>query len=666
MVQMKKKTYNENFNFKLLDQWPSYVLYSDGEDSPNIKLYREIVKKLKRPTSCLSDFLKNNVEVKQNFSIPPVDLDSFNEFLYRLDDERKTLKRPFYAQTPAPIKRGVVGTKFPNLLAWIDQNVSNTNLHRRNELLQALEGSLPRQSKWHNPQRPGQGELYEALEKVIIQLKNYSPHSLPFLQRVNRKEVLDYYDIVKNPMDLGTMYKRLREGFYTSKAHFLADLELIYSNCFLYNTDPDSPFRRHVCFLKERWQTLMSTLVPDIIVSNYGASDDAADRSEDGSSMILVAKMDLDDNESLFSGQVGNFSDGDNEDFDVSDLVDSGVSSIVPTEGFEKNIGHSPDKNVRSEIIRSVQKSIVNVNDDDHFSFPVRSSTRMVVYQNSTQKAKGKKGLNQVTQSDNDSKDLRSACIDFESSKSIVDYEQYPEIAFFHQCMPDPFAISESRVNNETMKCPVPNHIGSINMKIRELRQFASDETSKQSNLTSLDSYAKQPNSSTMSSQVDDLLGEKQSPISCPDLLLDALSQGRDLLMKRCSMLLMQIGFDGALRLPLFVLGDLVESLLLKVLMAINGKKNLDEISAANSILMDRFTPAQLLIYLRDDPVKTIARLDTAIELVVSNRAIRKSTPSDGVSMDCLGVDESPSLIPDDQLCDIDLILTASSESAAL
>lgn len=40
----------------------------------------------------------------------------------------------------------------------------------------------------------GQAELYEALEKVIFQLKGFAPHSIPFLQKVNRKEVPDYYD----------------------------------------------------------------------------------------------------------------------------------------------------------------------------------------------------------------------------------------------------------------------------------------------------------------------------------------------------------------------------------------------------------------------------------------------------------------------------------------
>ena len=39
-------------------------------------------------------------------------------------------------------------------------------------------------------------------------------------------------------MDLATMNKKLRNSQYASKAAFIADLDLIWSNCLLYNSDP--------------------------------------------------------------------------------------------------------------------------------------------------------------------------------------------------------------------------------------------------------------------------------------------------------------------------------------------------------------------------------------------------------------------------------------------
>ena len=52
--------------------------------------------------------------------------------------------------------------------------------------------------------------------------------------------VLDYYEIVKNPMDLQTMKLRLDYGKYKTKEAFYRDLELIIENSRLYHrNNPD-------------------------------------------------------------------------------------------------------------------------------------------------------------------------------------------------------------------------------------------------------------------------------------------------------------------------------------------------------------------------------------------------------------------------------------------
>lgn len=47
-----------------------------------------------------------------------------------------------------------------------------------------------------------------------------------------------------NPMDLQTVAKKVKSSTYTCKKDFSADLDLIWSNCLLYNTHPDSPYRK--------------------------------------------------------------------------------------------------------------------------------------------------------------------------------------------------------------------------------------------------------------------------------------------------------------------------------------------------------------------------------------------------------------------------------------
>ena len=51
-------------------------------------------------------------------------------------------------------------------------------------------------------------------------------------------QVPHYFEIIKQPMDMGTVKKRLRRGHahhYESVEDFLSDVQLIFSNCAKYN-----------------------------------------------------------------------------------------------------------------------------------------------------------------------------------------------------------------------------------------------------------------------------------------------------------------------------------------------------------------------------------------------------------------------------------------------
>lgn len=45
----------------------------------------------------------------------------------------------------------------------------------------------------------------------------------------------DYFEIVKQPMDFGTIKKKLNNNYYANTDEFLKDIELVFSNCKLYN-----------------------------------------------------------------------------------------------------------------------------------------------------------------------------------------------------------------------------------------------------------------------------------------------------------------------------------------------------------------------------------------------------------------------------------------------
>ena len=52
---------------------------------------------------------------------------------------------------------------------------------------------------------------------------------------VEELDIPDYYQIVKKPMDFGTIKTKLKEHKYQRIEEFIEDMELVFYNCKLYN-----------------------------------------------------------------------------------------------------------------------------------------------------------------------------------------------------------------------------------------------------------------------------------------------------------------------------------------------------------------------------------------------------------------------------------------------
>ena len=82
--------------------------------------------------------------------------------------------------------------------------------------------------------------------KRILQQIRKNPNADPFLQPVDWKALglKDYPDIIKKPMDIGTMGAKLAGGTsYANLADFSADFHLIISNCKTYNAEHSPVFQ---------------------------------------------------------------------------------------------------------------------------------------------------------------------------------------------------------------------------------------------------------------------------------------------------------------------------------------------------------------------------------------------------------------------------------------
>jgi hypothetical protein len=53
-------------------------------------------------------------------------------------------------------------------------------------------------------------------------------------------EIPDYYDVVTEPMDLGTIKNKLHSNRYRNIQEFIDDINLIFNNCIKYNGEDSS------------------------------------------------------------------------------------------------------------------------------------------------------------------------------------------------------------------------------------------------------------------------------------------------------------------------------------------------------------------------------------------------------------------------------------------
>lgn len=91
-------------------------------------------------------------------------------------------------------------------------------------------------------QRPKRGPHHAVMQNLLTELQNHAA-AWPFLQPVNKNEVPDYYDFIKEPMDLSTMEVKLDNNKYEKMEDFVYDVKLICNNCRLYNGENTSYFK---------------------------------------------------------------------------------------------------------------------------------------------------------------------------------------------------------------------------------------------------------------------------------------------------------------------------------------------------------------------------------------------------------------------------------------
>lgn len=93
-----------------------------------------------------------------------------------------------------------------------------------------------------NTRRPISPKLQERMKRllqIVIDYKDKDQRVLsePFMKLPTRKELPDYYEVIKRPVDFHRIKTRVRDGKYRTMDELEADITLLCKNAQTYNMD---------------------------------------------------------------------------------------------------------------------------------------------------------------------------------------------------------------------------------------------------------------------------------------------------------------------------------------------------------------------------------------------------------------------------------------------
>eukprot|EP00741_Cyanophora_paradoxa_P007204 tig00001085_g6970.t1 len=86
------------------------------------------------------------------------------------------------------------------------------------------------------PSEKASGVLKKDLARLLEAVRRQPP-SWPFLKPVDPAEVPDYYNVIKQAIDLQTMEEKIGKEAYTTREAFWEDMQLMFNNCRTFNAE---------------------------------------------------------------------------------------------------------------------------------------------------------------------------------------------------------------------------------------------------------------------------------------------------------------------------------------------------------------------------------------------------------------------------------------------
>merc|ERR1719266_2724151 len=127
-------------------------------------------------------------------------------------------------------------------------------------------------------------EAMKACNEIIKEMfsKKHSAYAWPFYKPVDTEQLdlHDYKQVIKKPMDLGTVRTKMESREYRSPAEFAIDMRLIFTNCYKYNP-PDHDVVAMARKLQDVFEMRYARIPDEVAAQNQGRDSDEDYDSED-------------------------------------------------------------------------------------------------------------------------------------------------------------------------------------------------------------------------------------------------------------------------------------------------------------------------------------------------------------------------------------------------
>ncbi|KAL4300444.1 hypothetical protein AHAS_Ahas17G0201500 [Arachis hypogaea] len=178
------------------------------------------------------------------------------------DDERKQKKHKLLVGLNPHLQHhshhATAALSPSNSLPSVDPDDAATRKRRRIDASfhgsDEADGKLPKATDSKHGSQGESGPTTPLPDKKLLlfildRLQKKDTHGV-FSEPVDPEELPDYHDIIRHPMDFGTVRKKLDGGLYTNLDQFESDVLLICSNAMQYNS-PDTIYYRQARAMQE-------------------------------------------------------------------------------------------------------------------------------------------------------------------------------------------------------------------------------------------------------------------------------------------------------------------------------------------------------------------------------------------------------------------------------